>query len=376
MSDGTAGAVRRAAHRVFLCGDVMTGRGIDQILPYPCPPVLYEPYAHSALDYLALAESAHGPIPRPADFAYVWGAALVEWRRMAPDLRIVNLETSVTRSEAHLPKGINYRMSPENAECLRAAGIDCCVLANNHVLDWGAAGLRETLATLRRLGIAAVGAGGDRDEAARPAILETEGKGRVIVFALAATTSGTPIGWAAAQASGGVNVANALSGATVGDVAAGVAQHARPGDVVIVSIHWGPNWGYAIAPAERQFAHDLIDKAGVSIVHGHSSHHAKAIEVFKNRLILYGCGDFLNDYEGIQGEEEFRGDLSLMYFADIDPASGTLLGLEMTPLQIRGFRLAAAAPGDVAWLRTTLDRESTRFGAHIAATSAGRLTLV
>ncbi|MBU1263749.1 MAG: CapA family protein, partial [Gammaproteobacteria bacterium] len=145
---------------LFLCGDVMTGRGIDQVLPHPGDPVLHEGYATSALDYVALAERANGPIPRPAEFAYVWGDALAEWARVAPDLRIVNLETAVTRRDDwQRGKGIHYRMHPANVPCLTAAGIDCCVLANNHVLDWGYAGLAETLETLRRAGLQRAGAG-------------------------------------------------------------------------------------------------------------------------------------------------------------------------------------------------------------------------
>jgi poly-gamma-glutamate synthesis protein (capsule biosynthesis protein) len=113
--------------RIFLCGDVMTGRGIDQALPHPCSPILHEGYVQSAVDYLRLAERANGPVPRPSD--------------------------------AFEPKGINYRMSPENGPCLSAAGLDCCVLANNHVLDWGLAGLIDTLNALERLRIKTAGAG-------------------------------------------------------------------------------------------------------------------------------------------------------------------------------------------------------------------------
>lgn len=79
------------------------------------------------------------------------------------------------------------------------------------------------------------------------------------------------------------------------------------------------------------FAHRLIDEAGVDIIHGHSSHHVKAIEVYKDKLILYGCGDFLNDYEGIGGYEEFRADLALMYFATVEPSTGKVFDLHMTP---------------------------------------------
>ena len=111
----------RQTMRLFLCGDVMIGRGIDQVLPHPCSPVLHESYVHSASDYVRLAEEANGPIPRPVAPSYIWGAALDELNRRQPDARIINLETAITRSEDFAPKGINYRVSPENADCLTAA---------------------------------------------------------------------------------------------------------------------------------------------------------------------------------------------------------------------------------------------------------------
>src|SRR4051794_24897352 len=118
----------RHAMRIFLCGDVMTGRGIDQALPHPCDPLLFEARMKSAKGYLDLAVKANGPIQVPVDFSYIWGAALDEWERARPDLRIINLETSITRNDAPVAKGINYRMSPENAACLTAARPDCCIL--------------------------------------------------------------------------------------------------------------------------------------------------------------------------------------------------------------------------------------------------------
>jgi poly-gamma-glutamate synthesis protein (capsule biosynthesis protein) len=130
---------------LFLCGDVMLGRGIDQILPHPGDPRLQELYVGSAEKCVQLAERVNGPIPAPVDFSYVWGDALDELQRAAPQTRIINLETSVTKSRDYAPKGINYKMNPENIACLSAAGVDCCVLANNHVLDFGEAGVRETL---------------------------------------------------------------------------------------------------------------------------------------------------------------------------------------------------------------------------------------
>jgi poly-gamma-glutamate synthesis protein (capsule biosynthesis protein) len=364
-----------SAVRLFLCGDVMTGRGIDQVLPRPCAPALHESYVQSALGYVRLAEELNGPILRPVDPTYIWGAALEEWGRARPDARIVNLETSITRSEAFVDKGINYRMSPENAECLAAANIDCCVLANNHVLDWGRDGLRDTLATLERLEIKTTGAGRNLGEANAPAILPIVGKGRVLVFSFALASSGVPRSWAAKLDSAGVSFLADLSEASIDRVCDQIARTRQVGDVVVVSLHWGPNWGYDIARAQTRFAHALIDRAEVSVIHGHSSHHAKAIEVYRGRLVLYGCGDFLNDYEGIQGYEDYRNDLALMYFADIEPASGKLAALEIVPLQIRQFRLNRADGQDVDWVRQRLERESRRFGTGLATAALGRLAL-
>jgi len=361
--------------RIFLCGDVMTGRGIDQALPHPCAPHLHESYVKAATGYLDLAAQASGPIPTPVDFSYIWGAALDEWKRARPDLRIINLETSITRNDAYEAKGINYRMSPENAACLVAAGIDCCALANNHVLDWERRGLLDTLATLEHLHIATAGAGRDAGAAAAPAVLMAGANQRVLVFSYAARRAGVPLNWAATGESAGVNFLPSLGKAAAAMIADQVAGARRAGDAVIISLHWGANWDYAITDEERDFAHALIDKAGASIVHGHSSHHPKAIEVYGNRLILYGCGDFLNDYEGIAGHEHYRPDLAVMYFADLDPQCLDLAALELVPLKIRKFQLTRPSDGDVAWLQETVDRQSRRFGARICAATEGRPAL-
>lgn len=118
--------------RLFLCGDAMTGRGIDQVLPHPDDPALFEDYIRNARAYVALAEAANGPILQPVSFDYVWGDALGEMEHAGLDLRIVNLETSITAGGEPWPsKGIHYRMHPQNVGCLSAAHIACCVLGNN-----------------------------------------------------------------------------------------------------------------------------------------------------------------------------------------------------------------------------------------------------
>ena len=361
---------------LFLCGDVMTGRGIDQLLPIPGDPRLYEPGMDSALGYVKLAEEATGPMPRPIAFSYIWGDALQEFGREAPQAKVINLETAITRSQTPWQdKDVHYKMSPENSPCLTAAGIDCCSLSNNHLLDWGIPGLLETLETLDKSGIKHAGAGRNLREAQAPAIL-TIGEGRrVIVYGLGSISSGIPTEWAALADRPGLNILETQLDDPVHSLAKGIRQTRRQGDVVIVSIHWGGNWGHEIPSAEKRLAHRLVDETGLDILHGHSSHHVKAIEVYKGRLILYGCGDFFNDYEGIAGYEEFRGDLGLMYFADVDPWAGKLLALRMVPTRVRRFRVNRASQADSEWLEDLLNREGQRFGTRVKRSADNILTL-
>src|SRR5262245_44321959 len=248
---------------LFMCGDVMTGRGIDQILARPSLPSLHEPLVRSALEYVELAEQANGPIPQAVEEVYVWGAALEVLDRVRPDVRIANLETSITTSDDFYPKGINYRMHPANAPILGVPRIDCCVLANNHVLDWGRAGLVETLEILARAGIRTAGAGRDLGAAQAPAVIDAgEGK-RLLVFALGCTDSGIPRDWAAEPTRPGVHLLPDFSESTVERIARMVLAIKRPGDVSVASVHWGGNWGFAVPRAHRRFAHAIIDRAGI-----------------------------------------------------------------------------------------------------------------
>lgn len=359
---------------LFLCGDVMPGRGIDQILQHPSAPALYEAYAKSAVTYLRLAEAAHGHIPRRVPPAYVWGDALKLLQTVRPAARIINLETAVTRHDEPWPKGINYRMHPGNVSCLAAAGIDCCVLANNHVLDWGPEGLLETLDVLRDAGLRFVGAGHDAAEAMAPADIPLAGQGRLRVVACAAPDCGVPRDWAATAATPGVNLLPDLHAATAMRLTRRARHDRQAGDVLIASVHWGGNWGYDIPRSHRDFAHALID-GGVDLVHGHSSHHPRGIELYRGKLVLYGCGDFLNDYEGIRGHEEYRADLVLMYLPRIDIATGHLVSMEMVPLQIRQFRLNHASRDEAAWLGDVLCRESARLGTCVRSRSDGHLVI-
>ncbi len=301
--EGHLPAGYRKSVRLFLCGDVMCGRGIDQVLAHPCSPEIYEYYKRSAKDYVLIAEQANGPIPRRNGPSYIWGAALDQLERMQPDARVINLETAVTRS---------------------------------HDLA----------------------------------------KARLLIFSFGSTSSGIPFEWAATPDAPGVNLLPDLCEASALEAADQVMALRRPGDLIVVSIHWGSNWGYHIPDEQKILARALIDKAGVSIVHGHSSHHPRAIEIYRDRLILYGCGDFLNDYEGTRGYERYRDDLALMYFADLDPASGSLHALRLVPLQIKNFRLSNPSWRDIEWIQQTLDGECQQFGTRVILDSERQLVVI
>lgn len=368
--------MKEPAISLFLCGDVMTGRGIDQILPHPVDPRIYEWFVTDARRYVDLAESANGPISKPVPFDYIWGEALDVLRALSPDVKLINLETSVTTSEDFWPgKGINYRMHPANLPAIAAAGIDVCALANNHVLDWGYPGLDETLRTLNSAGIKVAGAGHDRGSASLPATVEVPGKGRVHVFSLGDESSGVPEEWAAGTGRAGVNLLDDLSERSAQQIGEQVRQVKAHGDVVVASIHWGGNWGYDIPREHRLFAHRLVDSCGVDVVHGHSSHHVKGIEVHGGKLIIYGCGDFLTDYEGIRGYEQYRGDLGFMYFAYLDPGSGQLAELQLVPTRVRRFQVTKATGADSRWLQGTLNREGKVLGTGVEEAEDGTLVL-
>jgi poly-gamma-glutamate capsule biosynthesis protein CapA/YwtB (metallophosphatase superfamily) len=360
---------------LFLCGDVMTGRGVDQVLPYPGDPELQERYAGDARAYVGLAERASGPIPRRAGFSWPWGDALRILDDLGPDVRVINLETSITRSAGFAAgKAVHYRMSPGNVPCVAAARADACALADNHVPDFGRRGLQDTLDALAGAGLRAAGAGRGAGEARRPVAVPVPGGRRVVIFSCGTGSSGIPAGWAAAPGRPGIDLLPDLSGATAGDLTGRAQAAKRPGDVVVISIHWGSTWGYDVDPDQVRFAHRLVG-GGVDLVHGHSSHHPRPVEVFGGKLILYGCGGCIDDYEGITGYEEYRDDLRLLYFVSLQPGTGELAALRMAPMQARKLRLHRAPVADAQWLRTALERASRRFGSRVDLQPDGLLAL-
>jgi poly-gamma-glutamate synthesis protein (capsule biosynthesis protein) len=208
-----------------------------------------------------------------------------------------------------------------------------------------------------------------------PAAIEIAGGRRVLVFGLGSPTSGIPTDWAATESRPGVNLVADFTEEGARKIAAEIRRYRRDGDIVVVSVHWGENWGYEVPEVQRNFAHQIIDAGAADLVHGHSSHHVKATEVYEGHLILYGCGDFITDYEGIGGYEAYRPGLALAYFATLESESGRLERLEMVPFRSRRFRLERVDRQDAAAALQILNREGERLGTRFAAAARGTIEL-
>ena len=316
----------------------MLGRLIDQMLPthVHCP------------DEARTAQHFVRSHPHLRSYASTspWGSTLPLLQ--STDLLLGNLETAVTTHETKWPdKVFNYRMHPDNLSVLREAKMDYVSVANNHSLDFGRKGLRETLRSLRSARISCAGAGDDGKDANRPAELrlprggkpaadygveeeeeeeEEEGEEQappsheIQVYAF----SDHPHDWSAVPEFNLIDYTPAtfsrlqsqLTTTTTSpsDPSAIPARPSAAPSLKIVSIHWGPNYSWTPSPSIRSLAHHLLDNCAVDIIHGHSAHHVQGVELHRGKPIIYGCGDFVDDYAV---NKEYRNDLSAVWRVEV-----------------------------------------------------------
>ncbi|NUU33133.1 CapA family protein [Arthrobacter sp. C9C5] len=294
--------------QIAFLGDVMLGRLVN--------------------DYLETA----GP-------AYPWGDTLPVLRRA--DARIANLECVLADGGKPEPgKVFTFRSDLKNVRSLVSAQIDLVSLANNHVLDYGPDALREMLPALDRHGILHAGAGADLDSARRPAVRRVG----ATAVGFVAFTDNQP-DWEAAPGSPGVYYVPVPDrGERVGELLELVERTKSRVQLLIVSAHWGGNWGSDAPPEHRALARRLVD-AGADVVFGHSPHIFRGVEVYRNRPIIYGAGDFVDDYAVDPVE---RNDFSFIFLLGTD--GGRPRQLRLVPTLIAGFqaRLAVRNAWDVA----------------------------
>jgi len=285
-----------------------------------------------------------------------WDASLLPWfSRQHADVRIVNLETSITTSEAKWPnKAFNYRATPATARlALQTANIDYVSLANNHILDYQVQGMVDTLDALDQMGIRHAGAGANLEQASRPAILDVKSSGlRLGCFSF----SDHYREWAATDQDGGIALVT-YDDACRQYLRRLITSHRQKDrlDVVLVSIHWGPNYAWQPSADIQSLAHFLIDECQVDVIHGHSAHHIQGIEIYHGRPILYGCGDLVDDYAI---DREYRNDLGLVYLVSLGEQM-KLKRVDLVPTRIHGCQVGLASQADDgAWLNETIHRLS------------------
>ncbi len=283
-----------------LLGDCMLGRLVDELLQ-SAPP------------------------------AYPWGDTLPILHGAA--WRMCNLECVISdRGKPAYGKAFQFRSSAKNIAVLQAARINAVSLANNHVLDYGEDALLQMLELLDREGIAHSGAGADLAQASRVGTADVCGQ----KVGLVAFTDNEPA-WEATASRPGVFYAPAnLGDRRAQRVLEIVRGQTKLCDLLMVSAHWGSNWGYVPESGHVEFAHALIE-AGAGLVFGHSSHVFRGIEFYKGRPIIYGAGDFVDDYAVDPIE---RNDQGFIYL--VETPGGIPRGLRLYPTGIRACRVCRA----------------------------------
>jgi poly-gamma-glutamate capsule biosynthesis protein CapA/YwtB (metallophosphatase superfamily) len=244
-----------------MVGDVMLGRQVNELL-------------------------------REVPAEYPWGDTLSVLR--ANDWRLCNLECAI--SDGGTPwvrteKAFHFRSDAKNIAVLQAASIDMVSVANNHILDFEVEAMLDTLEILDRAGIGHAGAGSNFEAAAVPAISNV----RSARIGLLSFTDNQPEWDAGPNRQGVFYVPIDVSDERAKVLFEAVRLAAHQTDLLIVSPHWGPNWGCEPPPGHLKFAHRLVD-SGADIVFGHSGHVFRGIEFYRGRPIIYCAGNFIDDY--------------------------------------------------------------------------------
>jgi poly-gamma-glutamate synthesis protein (capsule biosynthesis protein) len=339
----------RGVLHLAVVGDLMLGRGVDAVM------------RGAGGMIMGIDEEVSD-----AGLAYPWGDLIPELR--AADLTIGNLECCISERGSRwdpVSKPFHFRAGPWAAPSLAAAGFDFVSLANNHLLDYGAVALEDTLSYLSRHGVAHTGAGRDLAEASQPALFETRGW-RIAVIAAA----DHPTDFAATPTSPGTRVIRPDPVDPGGaELIHDVERLRRSGyHLVVVSLHWGPNMNRAPLPGFPEYARALID-AGAGLVHGHSAHLFQGVEFYRGAPILYDTGDFVDDY-AVDPDE--RNDLQFLFQLEFEAGKATRVG--MVPVQIEGCRVRRARPAERRWLFERMRLLSAEFGTSCHE-GEGRLAL-
>jgi poly-gamma-glutamate synthesis protein (capsule biosynthesis protein) len=299
----------------------------------------------------------------------VWGDLLGRLRGL--DGLVVNLECALSTRGApwrRTRRAFHFRADPDWAiPALDAAGVDCCALANNHVLDFEEPAFHDTLDALDAAGIAHAGAGRTRSEAFDPAAVTVAD----LHVAVVSLTDNTPEYAATAATPGTAYVAMTVDDegtrAAVDDAL--TRARARDPDLLVASLHWGPNMVETPPERFRTFAHWLVDR-GVDVVHGHSAHVFQGVEVYRGRPVLYDTGDFVDDYAV---DDRLRNDRSFLFELSVSPV-GDPVELRLVPTEIDDCAVHEASPEAAEWSRDRMRALSDPFGTSFERDGAALVT--
>lgn len=230
------------------------------------------------------------------------------------DYFVANLETPITsRGIEYTNKLFRFRLNDQQVQALKCLDLSAVTLANNHIMDYGHEGMRDTLAFLEKNGIAYAGAGKDIAAAREPLKIRL---GRHECFILAYCERPPESFFAGPNSHGSARF-------IIDDVKTDIAKYKNNRTIVIVSLHWGQERREAPRRDQIESARAIIG-AGADMIVGHHPHWAQGIEIYKGKPIIYSLGDF---YSGFWNESDRDNIMAAVYFS-----AGTLKRLEIIPL--------------------------------------------
>ncbi len=292
--------------KLLFVGDVMLGRLVNEVLKTEPP-------------------------------EYIFGDTLPIFKDA--DWRACNLECVLSdKGEPFSQKAFHFRSDAKNVKSLATAEINFISLANNHSLDFGHEAMLDMIKILNKVRIDHAGAGRNYREALKPAIMELPNREKIGVIAF---TDNEP-DWEAKEFQPGISYLPVdLEDERAEEMFDTIRETKKKVDILVVSAHWGPNWGDRPPGHHLPFGRGLIE-AGADIVFGHSSHVFRGVEVYKGRPIIYGAGDFIDDYAV---DPIARNDQSFIYVVEME--KNIIKDMFLYPVLIRDFQ-ARLARGEEA----------------------------
>jgi len=361
-STSAASSGNSTTFTILLLGDLMIGRLIDALLPtsiareHPesCP----EDAAHTVDTYIL----PNNPQLKSYNYRSPWGNAVDLIR--SSDGVLVNLETALTTGTTPWPgKVFNYRSHPGNVKCLTEVGLG------------GGSHKASTVQTLSDAGIEFAGAGRTKEEAAQPGIIELSGTDGKKWDVKCWSFSDHPTDWKSEECLNLIDYTSKSRDLMKRQImAADQTKDSKKTSgclgLKVVSMHWGPNYRWHPAHEIVATAHWLIDECDVDLIHGHSSHHVQGVEVYKGKLIVYGCGDFVDDYAV---DAQWRNDLSAAWRVTVGEKEDRpddrleVKKLEVFPNRIRKFQANLLKPEDQdhKWVEMKFRELCGRFGTNV-----------